>query len=396
MPCTTHIGSKSNKDDDNDPTSLLDSLKSAVMTSSPSLTSPLTYAKTWLDVFQELDQWEDSTRFASVHGRALNTVRGFRRLCSPRIGHLVALRGGGVQLVHNIHEGATDDLDTDTGELWALTGAGGTAATLVIYQLGAYDSQTGVAIDWDVLRRWSTATDLATYNNDEVIVQASMTLPNMLPLPGFMMAALMKAYTTDPSRLCLAAIAAINARAARAGADPGSSTLAKGASYVAAWLWNMATNKARARRLGQVAGVSVAHALNRHADAWARDVHVKYLTSPAARPRTSGHGREGPVGAEVWMGACRSRMRKPEADGGAAKKPKVVPRDSYSAASPTMTVRSSVIVSSRLARSSLARRSPSSLAIIRSYAARVHAHLVPTPPLQQRRSKNCSCSSEGH
>lgn len=82
---------------------------------SPSLTSPVTYTKTWVDVFTDLDQWEDSVRFYSVHARDLNTVRGFRRLCSPTIGHLVALRGGGVQLVHNIHDGAQDDLDTDRG-----------------------------------------------------------------------------------------------------------------------------------------------------------------------------------------------------------------------------------------------------------------------------------------
>jgi hypothetical protein len=75
------------------------------------------------------------------------------------------LRGGGVQLIHTIHDGsATDDLDADRGKLWALTGAGGTAATMVIDQMGAYASQTGIAIAWDTLRMWTSETDLAPVN----------------------------------------------------------------------------------------------------------------------------------------------------------------------------------------------------------------------------------------
>jgi hypothetical protein len=252
------------------------------------------------------------------------------------------LRGGGVQLIHNIHDGSTDDLDADRGELWALTGAGGTAATMVIDQMGAYTSQTGIAIVWDTLRTWISETDLAAFdtmvpaaqkphankkktrddassvtstrssrrrrrgistkadyrrilelseedddddadaaddreddsdNNDDVIFQASVTLPNMIPLPGFLVAALMQVYTTDPSKLCIAAISAINARATTAGVDPELSTLAQGAAYVAAsWLWNLATKKKARARLGQDAGVTIAHALNPHANTWARDV----------------------------------------------------------------------------------------------------------------------------
>ncbi|KAI2499963.1 hypothetical protein MHU86_14537 [Fragilaria crotonensis] len=258
---------------------------------SPSLTSPVTYTKTWVDIFTDLDQWEDSARFYSVHARDLNTVRGFRRLCSPTIGHLVALHGGGVQLVHNIHDGSQDDLDTDRGELWALTGAVGeigrrhqTSSRLRLHRHprnlpgrksqshheGDEASVTSTRSSTKKLRVNKSAQDnyrrilelsdedddgeavdaredASNTNDDVLFVQASVTLPNMLPRPGFLVAALMQAYTMEPSKLCLAAISAINARAVKASVDPASSALAKGAAYVAAWLWNIATNKARAR-----------------------------------------------------------------------------------------------------------------------------------------------------
>ena len=150
----------------------------------------------------------------------------------------------------------------------ALTGAGGTAATMVIEQTGAYASQTGISIEWDTMRNWTTATDLVApdvaptakksppmdksksrgdeasvtstrsstrktrgskstqsdyhhrilelskeddndkvaddredgsdTNDDVLFVQASVTLPNnMLPIPGFLVAALMQAYTSN-------------------------------------------------------------------------------------------------------------------------------------------------------------------------------------------------------
>ena len=98
-------------------------------------------SRTWLDVFEALDQWEDVSKFYAHHARELNTVRrGHRRLCSPKVGHLVALCAGGVQLVHHIHQEDMDDFHGDEeGEIWALTGAGGTASVLVIGTHCAYD-----------------------------------------------------------------------------------------------------------------------------------------------------------------------------------------------------------------------------------------------------------------
>lgn len=331
-------------------------------------TQPQTpFTKTWVTIFRDLDQWDDSDRFASAHTRDLATVRGFRRLCSPKIGHLVALREGGVRIVHNIHVDAQDDLDTEGGDLWALMGAGSTAATVTIERTGAYASQTGAAIEWTTMTHWTHPPDLipvpaaatarrptgkakrddasATSNRsstrltrgkkttkadyrrilelsdedddddeeghddesdgvEEVLVQTPAKIPNLLPLPGFLVAALMEAYSTDATTLCLTAIAAINARAGQAGEDPSSSLLASRASYVAAWLWNLATKRTRAQGLGAVAGAKVEPAMNPRADAWARDIHAKYLTAQQNARSSPSLGTEGAttglVGADVW------------------------------------------------------------------------------------------------
>ena len=110
------------------------------MPSTPSVFSPVVLSRTWLDVFDALDQWDEVGNFYAHHARELNTVQGSRRLCSPNVGHLIALRAGGVQLVHHIHQDEVDGFQgDDEGELWALTGAGGTASMLVIGTRCAYD-----------------------------------------------------------------------------------------------------------------------------------------------------------------------------------------------------------------------------------------------------------------
>ncbi|KAI2509980.1 hypothetical protein MHU86_4406 [Fragilaria crotonensis] len=140
-------------------------------------------------------------------------------------------------------------------------------------------------------------------------------IPNLvLPLPGFLVVALMDAYTIDATTLCLAAIAAINARAEPAGEDPSSSLLANRASYVAAWLWNLATKRTRAQGLGVVAGAHVSLAMKPRADAWARDVHLTkyYLTSQPSnttvvRTRTGGNN-DCVVGAKVTHPTMHGRI----------------------------------------------------------------------------------------
>ena len=91
------------------------------MSSTPSIFSPVTLSKAWFEIFEAKDQWEDVGKFYDLHTRDLNTVQGHRRLCSPKVGHLLALRTGGVQLVHNIHQEEVDDFHgNDEGKIWAL------------------------------------------------------------------------------------------------------------------------------------------------------------------------------------------------------------------------------------------------------------------------------------
>ena len=118
------------------------------MPSTPSIFSPVTLSKAWSDVFTELDQWEDVERFYALHARELNTVQGHRRLYSPKVGYILAIRPGTIQLVHHIHQEEVDDFHGEEGEIWALTDAGGTASTIVIGTRGAFDRFPGEPYDW--------------------------------------------------------------------------------------------------------------------------------------------------------------------------------------------------------------------------------------------------------
>ena len=130
--------------------------------STPSTFSPVTLSRTWLDVFDALDQWDGVSNFYAYHARELNTIQGGRRLCSPKVGHLVALRTGGVQLVHHIHHEEVDGFQGDEGKLWALTVAGGTAPMLVIGTRCAYNQLTGGAKTWSSMTDWTTKKDVTT------------------------------------------------------------------------------------------------------------------------------------------------------------------------------------------------------------------------------------------
>ncbi|KAI2489345.1 hypothetical protein MHU86_25258 [Fragilaria crotonensis] len=346
------------------------------MSSTPSVFSPITLSKTWVDVFREIDQWDEVERFENLQASELNTVNGFRRLCSPKIGHLLLLRGrGGILAAHHIHQDVEDELHVESGgDLWALTGAGSTASTIVIESSGAYDGQSGTMIEWSEMEPWTSVDDVTSERgkqarkpeqpkddgppktkkptskrstvgsrtrtnktptskmqeykkllmvdssdeednsvgpeqgptNDEnddpsvTVVHSRITMPNILPVPAFIFAAIMEAYSTDASQLCLAAIAAIRTRAMQAGEDPKQSQTARRAAYVARWLWNVATSRAK-ERLGNKIGVVTGSLLNPRADVWARDTHLRHLATRAAVARTPAADPMGaPAANEAW------------------------------------------------------------------------------------------------
>ena len=110
----------------------------------PTPPSPLVITSTWNEVFKRIDQWDDAEQFVEACGQNLQSVPGFRRLCSPKIGHLVRLDLGGILLVHNIHQEHSNSIVGGDDELRALTGAGSIAATVVIDEIGTYEGQTGI------------------------------------------------------------------------------------------------------------------------------------------------------------------------------------------------------------------------------------------------------------
>ena len=93
----------------------------------------MTFSKAWVDIFGELDQWDDVEKFYGFHARTrLNTVQGHRRLCSPRIGYLAAQKSGTVQLIDHLYQEVGDNLQTEApSEIRSLMGAGATASTVV-------------------------------------------------------------------------------------------------------------------------------------------------------------------------------------------------------------------------------------------------------------------------
>ena len=87
--------------------------------------------QTWADVFRELDQWNVVETFAEHHAQALDTRAGFRRFCSPKIGHLLAHDCKGFQILHHVHQDGADDInidnndnDDDEGNIWRAVQSG--------------------------------------------------------------------------------------------------------------------------------------------------------------------------------------------------------------------------------------------------------------------------------
>jgi hypothetical protein len=63
-------------------------------------------------------------------------------------------------IAHNIRYDGTDDLQGELGDLWALTGARGTASTVVIAKAGTYDIKTGAAMEWSNTQDWTQIEDI--------------------------------------------------------------------------------------------------------------------------------------------------------------------------------------------------------------------------------------------
>ncbi len=255
-----------------------------------------------------------------------------------------------------MHQDGNDDIDDDDDtDIWALIGAGSSAATVVLSQTGTYDHQTGFSYEWSRMVHWTEVgdvtpthpkanellgggpkgktkgkgkakkgakkskkpkdydTDLFTDSdedddnlNPEAGVGAAIVLPNVLPLPGFLVAPLMRAYMSDAGELCLKAIDAIRQRTRAAGHDPVKSPGAKKAAYVLIWIWNHATQRATVFQ-GGAKGVGTGLAVSKQADRWASGIHRHYLLlTPATPAQESSPAREAAprgvdtVGAEVW------------------------------------------------------------------------------------------------
>ncbi|KAI2509783.1 hypothetical protein MHU86_4636 [Fragilaria crotonensis] len=305
--------------------------------------------------------------------RAQHSER-FPQTLLPKIGHLLLVRGGGIQAVHHIHQDVEDELQED-GNRGDLCSHGSRQHCFndrhwkfghVRQTVGRHDrldrnggmdighrrhrrteqicrgqgqesegrrndevKETG---EQTVRDRESDArnkdTDLQDAGipkvlmvdssdeedasigpegptNDEnddpsiTLTHSRVTIPNVLPVPAFIFAAILEAYTAEASKLCLAAISAINTRATQAGEDPKQSPTARKAAYVARWLWNVATSNVR-ENLGHTLGVVTGPVLNPRADVWSRDTHLRHLATRAAVARTGGDLPGPPTDNTAW------------------------------------------------------------------------------------------------
>jgi hypothetical protein len=131
---------------------------------------------------------------------------------------------------------------------------------------------------------------------------ATIALPNVLPLPGFLVAALMEASASDGAGvLCLTAIDAIGKRVRADGQDPVESPAAQKSAYVPIWIRNHATQRAAVSQ-GSAKGVGSGIAVSRRADRWASSVQRRYLFQTiSTTARMSPPASEvDAVGAKVW------------------------------------------------------------------------------------------------
>ena len=109
-------------------------------------------------------------------------------------------------------------------------------------------------------------------------ISEKIPVPNVLPIPAFLVAALMRTYSSDAATLCLAAINAIKERASKAGEDPIRSENASQAAYVATWFWNVARQRDRTE---QLKCVQIGPVSNPWADEWSRTCHLRHLVERA-------------------------------------------------------------------------------------------------------------------
>ena len=125
-------------------------------------------------------------------------------------------------------------------------------------------------------------------------------------LPGFPVAALTDAHTSDAGILCLVAIDAIRNRLRQAGLDSAQSFAAQKAAHVPIWIWNHATERATVP-FGRSKGVGMSLTISQRADLWASSVHNRYLhltresTARMSPPiqKAAPRGVDA-VGADVW------------------------------------------------------------------------------------------------
>ena len=116
-------------------------------------------------------------------------------------------------------------------------------------------------------------------DEDEVMVMG-VTIPNTIPVPGFIVAEIIDKYDTNPAVLLLRTANAIKHRA-RIDGDPAQAKIrADLASYVVRWLFGLTALKLKLQEdQTRNTGVATMAAYSRRSREWSSSIHRKYLAA---------------------------------------------------------------------------------------------------------------------
>ena len=127
-----------------------------------------------------------------------------------------------------------------------------------------------------------TGEDESDDDSDDEVTVMGVTIPNTIPVPGFIVAVIIDSYETDPAALILLTINAIKHRLRQDGDPVRSQTRGNLAAYVIQWLFGLTVIQTRNQGdRTKYTGIATKAAYSKRPREWSSDVHKHYLAVKA-------------------------------------------------------------------------------------------------------------------